>query len=131
MVNGVRNGVYGFTTYDRECGQLFAVEGLIAALIMITAAYLAFGAVIPQSNADMHVSELQLKQIGDDLNVVCRLYSNDEDSELTVRYIVQHFEEALQNGWVRVYYQPILRTCTRRKRRCRKTAVTPPGSGMN
>ena len=68
MVNGVRNvRSAGFTTYDRECGQLFAVEGLIAALIMITAAYLAFGAVIPQSNADMHVSELQLKQMGDDM----------------------------------------------------------------
>gem|GEM_PF-1319489 len=53
--------------YDRECGQLFAMEGLIAAAIMITAAYLALGTVILPANADMHVSEMQLKQIGDDL----------------------------------------------------------------
>ncbi len=53
--------------YTRECGQLFAMEGLIAAAIMITAAYLALGTVIPPANTDMHVSEMQLKQIGDDL----------------------------------------------------------------
>ncbi|WP_042705242.1 DUF7288 family protein [Methanomicrobium mobile] len=53
--------------YTRECGQLFAMEGLIAAAIMITAAYLALGTVILPANADMHVSEMQLKQIGDDL----------------------------------------------------------------
>lgn len=53
--------------YNRECGQLFAMEGLIAAAVMITAAYLALGAVILPANADMHVSEMQLKQIGDDL----------------------------------------------------------------
>ena len=53
--------------YNRECGQLFAMEGLIAAAIMITAAYLALGTVILPANADMHVSEMQLKQIGDDL----------------------------------------------------------------
>lgn len=54
-----------------------------------------------------------LKKIGDDLNVVCRFYSYEEDAEyLTGRYIVQHFDEAMQNGWVKVYYQPILRTST-------------------
>ena len=55
------------TLYGCECGQLFAMEGLIAAAIMITAAYLALGTVILPANADMHISEMQLKQIGDDL----------------------------------------------------------------
>lgn len=56
-----------------------------------------------------------LKKIGDDLNVVFRVYSTEEDSEYeTSRYVVQHFEEAMENGWIQVYYQPILRTRTGR-----------------
>ena len=54
-----------------------------------------------------------LKKIGDDLNVVCRMYSYEEDSDdQAVQYIVQHFDEAMQNGWIKVFYQPILRTST-------------------
>ena len=54
-----------------------------------------------------------LKKIGDDLNVVCRLYSPEEDDDfLSGRFIIQNFEEALRNGWIRVFYQPILRTRT-------------------
>ena len=56
-----------------------------------------------------------LKRIGDDLNVVCRTYSQEDDEgQLSAQYVAQHFEEALQNGWIRVFYQPILRTRTRK-----------------
>ena len=56
-----------------------------------------------------------LKKIGDNLNVVCRVYSEEDDEDYySVRYVVQHFEEAMQNGWIRVYYQPILRTSTQK-----------------
>ena len=52
-----------------------------------------------------------IKLIGDDLNVVCRFYSNEEDSDDQMnRYIIQHFEEAMQREWIRVFYQPILKT---------------------
>ena len=55
-----------------------------------------------------------LKTIGDDLNVVCRLYSSEEDNDFRMsQYIVQHFDEAMRNGWIKVFYQPILRTETR------------------
>ena len=55
-----------------------------------------------------------LKKIGDDLNVVCRHYSSEDDSENQIsQYIIQHFDEAMQNGWIRVFYQPILETSTK------------------
>ena len=50
-----------------------------------------------------------LKKIGDDLNVVCRYYSYEDDSDYQMtQYIVQHFEEAMENGWIRVFYHPIV-----------------------
>ena len=56
-----------------------------------------------------------LKKIGDDLNVVYRLYNQEEDRDYqTGRYIVQHFDEAIQNGWIKVFYHPILRASTRK-----------------
>ena len=55
-----------------------------------------------------------LKMIGNDLNVICRFYSYEEDTEFqTDRYIVHHFEEAMNNGWIRVFYQPIVTTVTK------------------
>lgn len=54
-----------------------------------------------------------MKEIGDDLNVVYRVYSHGDDDEYWMnRYIIQNFEEALRNGWFKVFYQPILRTQT-------------------
>ena len=56
-----------------------------------------------------------LKKIGNDLNVVCRHYSPEDDSENQIsQYIIQHFDEAMQNGWIRVFYQPILETATKK-----------------
>ncbi len=60
-------------------------------------------------------ARVTLKKIGDDLNIVCREYSSDEDAEyLTSRYVLQHFDEAMKKAWIKVYYQPILRTGTKR-----------------
>lgn len=53
-----------------------------------------------------------MKKIGDDLNIVCRLYTPEDEDHVNDRFIVQNFEEALRNGWIRVFYQPILRTRT-------------------
>ena len=56
-----------------------------------------------------------LKKIGNDLNVVCRHYSPEDNSENQIsQYIIQHFDEAMQNGWIRVFYQPILETSTKK-----------------
>lgn len=54
-----------------------------------------------------------LKEIGDDLNIVYRFYTHGEDDDYWMgRYVLQNFDDALENGWIRVFYQPILRTRT-------------------
>ena len=56
-----------------------------------------------------------IKEIGDDINIVYRYYSQQLDDEFWMRrYIFQNFENALMNRWIRVHYQPILRTQTRK-----------------
>ncbi len=52
-----------------------------------------------------------LKKIGNDLNVIWRQYSIEEDNEFWMKqYIVQHVEEALSKGWIKVFYQIIYDT---------------------
>ena len=56
-----------------------------------------------------------LRELGDDLNAVCRFYSAEKDEMYWFRrYIVDSFEQALAEGWIKVFYQPILRTATRK-----------------
>ena len=56
-----------------------------------------------------------LREIGDDLNTVCRFYSTDKDSLYWKRrYLFENFEKAMEEGWIRVYYQAIVRTQTRK-----------------
>ena len=55
------------------------------------------------------------KQIGSDLNAVCRFYSPNADDEYwSQRYIVENFEEALEKGWIKVFYQGIARIQNRK-----------------
>ena len=54
-----------------------------------------------------------LREIGDDLNVICRFYSEQiERKSLLQEHILQKFSTALEENWIRVWYQPILRTET-------------------
>ena len=51
-----------------------------------------------------------LMDIGDDLNVACRFYSHESNERRSrKRYIIESFEKALENGWIRVFYQGIVR----------------------
>ena len=54
-----------------------------------------------------------LKWAGTDLNSICYFYTrNAEDQFWRQRYIVENFDRALKEGWIRVYYQAIVRTQT-------------------
>ena len=54
-----------------------------------------------------------LKLIGNDLNLSHNFYSPEaEDHYWTQRYIIEAFDEALEKGWIRVYYQAIERLKT-------------------
>ena len=56
-----------------------------------------------------------LHEIGSDLNVLCKFYSGELDEESWKQhYIIDNFDEALKNHWIRVFYQGIVRTKTER-----------------
>ena len=54
-----------------------------------------------------------LKQIENDLNLEVSFYSRDSaDAFLQERYIVENLDRALESGWIKVYYQAIVRAET-------------------
>ena len=54
-----------------------------------------------------------LKWLGDDLNRTCHFYSHvAEDQIWNQRYIIENFDRAMANKWIKVYYQGIARTET-------------------
>ena len=56
-----------------------------------------------------------LKIIRDDMNQVVSVYTDVFDEKYwNQRYIIENFDKALKEGWIRIYYQCILRTETRK-----------------
>ena len=54
-----------------------------------------------------------LKRIGSDLNEVYRYFSYEADDKYwQQRYIIENFDNALKNGWIKVFYQGITRVET-------------------
>ena len=54
-----------------------------------------------------------LKWIGTDLNRVCCFHTRDlEDLFWNQRYIIENIDQALEKGWIKVYYQAISRVST-------------------
>ena len=54
-----------------------------------------------------------IKWLGNDLNRVCHFYTQvAEDHDWNQRYIMDTFDRALEEGWIKVYYQGISRTKT-------------------
>ena len=54
-----------------------------------------------------------LKWIGNDLNQVCSFHTEEaEEAHRNRQYVRENFDRALENGWIRVYYQGIARTDT-------------------
>ena len=54
-----------------------------------------------------------LKRIGSDLNEIIRFYSHEaDDLYWSQRYIVENFDRAIENGWLKIYYQGITRVET-------------------
>ena len=56
-----------------------------------------------------------LKRIGRDLNTTYRIYSQIADEQYwNERYITQNLDRALEEGWIKVFYQGIARVETRK-----------------
>ena len=60
-------------------------------------------------------AKLACISIKDDANHCWAVYTEEMGAQYAIRhYIREHFEEALQKGYIKVYYQPIIRTLTRK-----------------
>ena len=54
-----------------------------------------------------------MKWMGNDLNQTCQFYSQAAVNDYwNQRYVLDSFDRALENGWIRVYYQAIVRVQT-------------------
>ena len=54
-----------------------------------------------------------VKLISDDLNRVIKFYSREDDDDYwNQRYILESFDRALEEGWIKIYYQCIARVET-------------------
>jgi len=55
------------------------------------------------------------KQIGNDLNITHLYFRHEnDDAYWRQRYIIEAFSLALSRHWIKVYYQPIVRTCDKK-----------------
>ena len=73
-----------------------------------------FGEGVKTTNA-VDRARQTLKNIRDDMNQVVSVYTDVFDEKYwNQRYVIENFEKALQEGWIRIYYQCIIRTETRK-----------------
>ena len=64
---------------------------------------------MPTSAAFDHAKNA-LKQIGTDLNATDHFYTHEDDLRYwNQRYIIENFDNALSEGWIKIYYQGIMR----------------------
>ena len=81
--------------------------GILAGVVELTPAITGAEAIDHAKHA--------IRAIGTDLNQVYCVYSQEvENAYLHERYIIENIDHAMKSGWIRVYYQGILRTQTRK-----------------
>ena len=90
--------------------------------------------ITPQMRAvnALDCARTALAEISDDLNAVCTFYSPERDEQYWFRrYIVDTFDQALEEHWIKVFYQAIVRTNTRKMTVLESLARwIDPGRGM-
>jgi len=52
---------------DHAAGQLYTIEGIAAALIMLVTAWIVLGTTTMYTPGDTHISDMQLEQLGSDV----------------------------------------------------------------
>ena len=54
-----------------------------------------------------------LKALGSDLNTICGFFSREADEHYWQQlYVIQNIDKALENNWIKIYYQGISETAT-------------------
>jgi len=74
-------------------GQLYTIEGISAAMIMLLTAYFVLGATSIYTPGDTHISDMQLEQVGSDALRIMTMPVNGSQSESQLQMIVEHSDK--------------------------------------
>lgn len=70
-------------------GQLFTIEGIAAALIMLMTAYLVVNTTSVYTSGDAHINDMQLEVMGSDALKMMNTFSNTTDNKTHLAQLVQ------------------------------------------
>lgn len=73
-----------------ETGQLYTIEGIAAAMIMLVTAYLVLGATSVYTPGDTHISDMQLEQLGTDALRMMNTQVNGTDAKSPLQGIIEN-----------------------------------------
>jgi hypothetical protein len=76
-------------------GQLYTIEGIAAALIMLITAYMVVNATSVYTAGDTHISDMQLEQMGSDALTMMAIPEDSDDNregKSTLRLILEEAE---------------------------------------
>ena len=72
-----------------DTGQLYTIEGLAAALIMIITAFLVVNATSVYTAGDTHINDMQLEALGSDALKMMDVAANLSDAETPLQDIIR------------------------------------------
>ena len=72
-----------------DTGQLYTIEGLAAALIMIITAFLVVNATSVYTAGDTHINDMQLEALGSDALKMMDVAANRSDAETPLQDIIR------------------------------------------
>ncbi len=82
-----------------EEGQLYTIEGFTAAGIMLITAYFVFGAATVFVPGDVHISDMQLEQMGSDALMMMDTPENRTEAEkLSERSVLERYVQGNKPG---------------------------------
>jgi hypothetical protein len=73
-----------------DTGQLYTIEGLAAALIMLITAYMVVGATSMYTPGDTHISDMQLEVLGSDALAMMDTPPNSSVTESPLRQMIEN-----------------------------------------
>ena len=106
-----------FTTEEEVSARIHAVNEEVVREAYGTTKGIRAGVVVllPQMLAvnAFDAGRTALSEISDDLNAVVSFYASENDDIYWFRrYIIDSFDQALENHWIKVFYQAMVRTKT-------------------
>lgn len=106
-----------FESEERVAERIIAVDKRIQKEAYGNTIGIKAGACVYEENSTtaltLDCARNALKWVGTNLNDVCYFYTQYAEEQFwNNQYIIENFDRALEEGWIRIYYQAISRTST-------------------